>query len=81
MDTSNFPSDSIRFHPIYSRTCLTDLQPKERQPAAVEGQRSTCPSGHLQERSGVALSGRFLFGTTAALTVLTGGLRLDRTAA
>jgi hypothetical protein len=36
---------------------------------------------YLRERSGVALSGHPLFGTTAALTVLTGGLRLDRTAA
>ena len=78
METSNFPSDSIQF---IRELCLTDLLPKERQPAAVEGQRSTCPSGHLQERSGVTLSGRFLFGTTAALTVLSGGLRLDRTAA
>src|SRR5271163_663916 len=34
-----------------------------------------------RERSGVALSGHPFFGTTAALTVLAGGLRLDRTAA
>jgi hypothetical protein len=47
-------------------------------PAAVEGPRSTTDT---YIRGGVALSGRFLFGTTAALTVLTRGLRLDRTAA
>jgi hypothetical protein len=78
MDTSNFPSDSIQF---IRELCLTNHLPKARQPAGIEGRRSTDPSGYFQERSGVALSGRLLFGTTAALTVLSGGRRLNRTAA
>jgi hypothetical protein len=34
MVTSNFPSDSIQF---IREACVTDLLPKERPPAGIEG--------------------------------------------